>query len=130
MDLQTQAAANPWMVLPFVTLLAAIALAPLFFADWWGRHYPKVVAGLAIIVVAYYVGELRQWDRVLSTAHEYFSFIALVGSLFVISGGIHINVKGEATPLANVLFLFWSVAGKCVGHHWRLDARRSARGCG
>src|SRR5206468_3988727 len=40
------------------------------------------------------------------TAHEYFSFIALIGSLFVVSGGIHISVKGEATPLANVVFLF------------------------
>ena len=29
----------------------------------------------------------------------------LVGSLFVVSGGIHIGVKGEATPLANVIFL-------------------------
>ena len=41
----------------------------------------------------------------LEVAHEYVSFIALIGSLFVVSGGIHINVKGEATPLKNVLFL-------------------------
>src|SRR5206468_4551106 len=40
------------------------------------------------------------------TAHEYFSFIALIGSLFVVSGGIHITVKGESTPRANVVFLF------------------------
>jgi len=40
------------------------------------------------------------------TAVEYVSFIALIGSLFVVSGGIHINVKGEATPMANVVFLF------------------------
>ena len=39
------------------------------------------------------------------TAHEYVSFIALIGSLFVVSGGIHIRVKGEATPRANVIFL-------------------------
>ena len=36
---------------------------------------------------------------------RYISFICLVGSLFVVSGGIHINVKGEATPVANVVFL-------------------------
>ena len=41
----------------------------------------------------------------LDTAHEYISFIALIGSLFVVSGGIHVGVKGEATPLANVIFL-------------------------
>jgi Na+/H+ antiporter NhaD/arsenite permease-like protein len=38
-------------------------------------------------------------------AHEYVSFIALIGSLYVVSGGIHIRVKGEATPLVNTVFL-------------------------
>src|SRR5262249_40594290 len=39
------------------------------------------------------------------STEEYIKFIALIGSLFVVSGGIHINVKGQATPLANVTFL-------------------------
>ena len=99
---------NPAMMLPFVALLAAIALAPFFFADWWGRHYPKVVAALAAFVIAYYLGFLRQPGLVWNTTHDYISFITLIGSLFVVSGGIHINVKGEATPLVNVLFLFFA----------------------
>src|SRR5258708_27039835 len=41
-------------LLPFVVLLATIALAPLFFADWWGRNYPKVCLALAAIVIVYY----------------------------------------------------------------------------
>ena len=94
-----------WMSLPFVALLAAIALAPLFFADWWGKHYPKVCAGLAVIVVAYYIFALQGSPRVLHTATEYLSFIALIGSLFIVSGGIHINIKGEATPFTNLVFL-------------------------
>jgi Na+/H+ antiporter NhaD/arsenite permease-like protein len=94
-----------WMALPFALLLALIALAPLFFADWWAKHYPKVCAGLAAIVVAYYLFSLQASPRVLRTAAEYLSFIALVGSLFVVSGGIHINIKGEATPFTNVVFL-------------------------
>jgi Na+/H+ antiporter NhaD/arsenite permease-like protein len=97
---------NLLMALPFCALLAAIALAPLFFADWWGKHYPKVVAGLTLIVLVYYFGPLHAPIRVLTTAREYISFITLIGSLFVVSGGIHINVKGEATPAINVLFLF------------------------
>src|ERR1700742_2997832 len=94
-----------WMSLPFVALLAAIALAPLFFSDWWGKHYPKVCAGLAIIVVVYYIFALHASSRVLHTATEYLSFIALIGSLFIVSGGIHINIKGEATPFTNLVFL-------------------------
>ncbi len=97
---------NPWMIAPFGLLLATIALAPLFFADWWAKHYPKVAFGLGAITLGYYLFGLRATTEVLHTAHEYVSFIALIGSLYVVSGGIHINVKGEATPLANVVFLF------------------------
>jgi len=96
---------NPWMMVPFGALLALIALAPLFFANWWGRHYTKVAITLGAVVVAYYLGGLHASERVLHTAEEYVCFIALIGSLYVVSGGIHINVKGQATPFANVLFL-------------------------
>jgi Na+/H+ antiporter NhaD/arsenite permease-like protein len=105
-DLPITPASVPIILLaPFCLLLAAIALGPLWFSDWWGRHYPKVACGLAVVVVAYYFLGLHQPGRVWDTAHEYLSFIALVGSLFVVSGGIHITVKGEATPHVNVVFL-------------------------
>jgi len=96
---------NPWMLLPFVILLGTIALAPLCAADWWGKHYPKVALALGVITLGYYLVGLHASGRVLQVAHEYASFIALIGSLFIVAGGIHINVKGEATPAANVLFL-------------------------
>lgn len=93
------------MALPFGLLLALIALAPLFFADWWGRHYSKVAFGLGAVVVGYYLFILHAPQHPISVAKDYLGFIALVGSLYVVSGGIHINVKGEATPGVNVLFL-------------------------
>ncbi len=95
------------MVAPFGLLLAAIALAPLFFPGWWGRHYPKVAGVLGGVTLTYYLFVLQAPTRVLHTAHEYVSFIALIGALYVVSGGIHITVKGEATPLENVRFLFF-----------------------
>jgi Na+/H+ antiporter NhaD/arsenite permease-like protein len=99
-------APNPWMILPFVLLLGAVAVAPLLAPAWWLRHYPKVALGLGAFTLGYYFFVLHASGRVLHVAHDYVSFIALIGSLFVVSGGIHINVKGEATPLANVVFLF------------------------
>jgi Na+/H+ antiporter NhaD/arsenite permease-like protein len=96
---------NPWMIVPFGLLLAIIALAPLFFSGWWSKHYPKVAYALGAVTLVYYLFGLHAHERVLQVAHEYVSFIALIGSLFVVSGGIHINVKGEATPLVNVVFL-------------------------
>jgi Na+/H+ antiporter NhaD/arsenite permease-like protein len=107
---------NPLMILPFGILLATIALAPLFFADWWGKHYPKVTFGLGAVTVAYYLFSLHAGGRVVGTAHEYFSFIALIGSLFVVSGGIHFTIKGEATPRENVIFLlFGAVVANLLG---------------
>src|SRR5881394_206857 len=97
---------NPWMIVPFGVLLAAIALAPLLFGTWWQKHYPTVAWSLGAATVAYYLFGLNGRERVWHTAVDYVSFIALIGSLFVVSGGIHINVKGEATPRANVVFLF------------------------
>lgn len=96
---------TPWMILPFVLLLACIALGPLVHADGWGRHYPKVALGLGAITLGYYLIGLQANSHVLSVAHEYFSFIVLIGSLFVVSGGIHLTVKGDATPWENVRFL-------------------------
>lgn len=99
---------NPWMILPFAVLLVAIAFGPLLLSKWWNRHYAKVAFALGAVTLGYYLFGLRAYGRVLEVGHEYVSFIALVGSLFVVSGGIHINIKGEATPLANVIFL-------CIG---------------
>ena len=96
---------NPWMMLPFGLMLGAVALAPLFFGKWWLKHYAKVAIGLAAVTLAYYFFGLKAPHRVWEVAQEYISFIALIGSLFVVSGGIHINVKGESTPMVNVAFL-------------------------
>ena len=98
-------APHPGMIVPFVVLLLAIALAPLFFADWWTRHYPKVAIGLGAVTLAYYIFVLGAVAPVLHTAHEYVSFIALIGSLYIVSGGIHIKVRGETTPWFNTGFL-------------------------
>src|SRR5678815_1893206 len=98
---------NPWMILPFILLLAIIAVAPVFFSDWWTKHYPKISFSLAAITLLYYLLSLQAYQRVLHVGHEYVSFIVLIGSLFVVSGGIHISVKGEATPGANVVYLLF-----------------------
>ena len=96
---------NPWMILPFGVLLGTIALAPMLFAEWWARHYSKVAYSLGAITVGYYLFGLHAYRHVLHVGQEYLSFIALIGSLFIVSGGIHINVKGETTPRSNTLFL-------------------------
>jgi Na+/H+ antiporter NhaD/arsenite permease-like protein len=94
-----------WMVAPFAVLLLCIALMPLLAAPFWEHHYPKVAVGLGLVTACYYVLVAHDWHPLHHAAHEYVSFMALVGSLFVISGGIKIRVRGEATPLINTVFL-------------------------
>jgi Na+/H+ antiporter NhaD/arsenite permease-like protein len=96
---------SPWMVLPFAALLLCIALMPLLAHHFWEQHYPKISVALGGITAAYYLFGLGASHAVLHSLMEYISFMALVGSLYVISGGINIRVKGSATPAINVLFL-------------------------
>jgi Na+/H+ antiporter NhaD/arsenite permease-like protein len=93
------------MILPFGLLLGAVAAGPLLAPKWWLRHYPEVALGLGAVMLGCYIFVLRDPTGLAHAAHEYVSFIALVGSLYVVSGGIHIGVKGEATPFKNVIFL-------------------------
>lgn len=93
------------MVFPFVILLLCIALMPLLAAHFWEHHYPKVAIGLGLLTTSYYLLVEGDWHPLHHAAHEYVSFMALVGSLFVISGGINLRFKGEATPLVNTVFL-------------------------
>lgn len=93
------------LLAPFAILLLCIALMPLFAAHFWEHHYPKVAVGLGLVTAAYYAFVQHDWHPLHHAAHEYVSFMALVGSLFVISGGINIRVKGEATPMVNTLYL-------------------------
>ncbi len=105
-----------WLIFPFALLLAAIALAPLIAPQWWLRHYSKVALSLGAITLGYYAFFLRDTTTLAHTAHEYLSFIALVGSLFIVAGGIRISVKGQASPLMNVLFLLiGAIAANLLG---------------
>ncbi|MCL5034486.1 MAG: sodium:proton antiporter [Bacteroidetes bacterium] len=94
-----------WAALPFLVLLAAIAIGPLVNNRWWERFYPAVSIGLALVTTGYYLFFLHALAPLLDSGHDYISFIALIGSLYIIAGGIHIRLRGESRPIANVVFL-------------------------
>lgn len=98
-------APNPVMIVPFVMLLLAIAVMPFINKHWWEHNYPYVSIALGCVVILYYVIGLENSSRMLHSGFEYLSFICLIGSLFVVAGGIHIRIKGKSKPLANVFLL-------------------------
>ncbi len=107
---------SPYMVIPFILLLLMIATGPLFYKHFWERHYPKMAIILGLITVVYYIVFLNKYQSLLHIFTEYISFIALLSSLFVASGGIFIKVDRKATPYMNVLFLlFGAVIANIIG---------------
>lgn len=107
---------NPIMTIPFILLLLAIALIPLINLHFWEKYYPIISIILGSIAVFYYIAILKNPLRMAGSGLEYFGFISLIGSLFVVSGGININIKREGTPLFNTFLLaFGSILANIIG---------------
>jgi Na+/H+ antiporter NhaD/arsenite permease-like protein len=111
-----------WSVLPFVVLLLSIAIMPLFAAHWWEKNHHQnkaiVAGGLAAIVVIYllYAGGTRGAEALQHVLLEYVSFIILLGSLFLITGGVYVRGSLNGTPLANTgLLALGAVIANFIG---------------
>lgn len=90
---------------PFVILLLMIAIMPLTFHHFWEKNSNKaIVAGIISIPVLIFL-IANSPEKLLHSAEEYISFILLLASLFIISGGILIKGDLKATPLVNTGFL-------------------------
>jgi Na+/H+ antiporter NhaD/arsenite permease-like protein len=95
-----------WSVIPFALLLLAIATLPLVSEIWWHRNRNKaLVAALFGIPVVVLVALRGHSADLAHTALEYAAFVSLLGSLFVISGGIEIRGAGRGTAGQNTLLL-------------------------
>ncbi len=106
------------LCIPFALLLGCIAALPVAAPHFWHRRYPDVSLALGALMVSYYLFGLGSYGagKMLHVAEEYFAFIALVGGLYIISGGILIEATGRATPLVNTLLLcFGAVLANLVG---------------
>ncbi len=113
-----------WSVLPFAGILLSIAVIPLISAHWWERNMGKVsLFWMAVAFLAMYLTtpSLPQFlgmysHEVFATYREYTSFILLLGSLFVISGGILIKGSLSGKPVSNLLILaVGSVLANLIG---------------
>jgi Na+/H+ antiporter NhaD/arsenite permease-like protein len=92
-----------WSIVFFIALILSIAILPLANGEWWGKRYGYVSLCLAIPAAIVIVAQEK--TLLLHTLMEYISFIILLGSLFVIAGGIVIRTSARGTPALNTLFL-------------------------
>ena len=100
--------------LPFAGLLLSIAALPQLSPRFWHRHFGKVAAGWALLFLVPFAatqGAALAASEVLHVAlGEYFPFIILLFSLFVISGGIRIRSNMVGTPAVNTGILAFGAA--------------------
>jgi Na+/H+ antiporter NhaD/arsenite permease-like protein len=92
-------------VAPFACLLLGIAIIPLAAPHFWESNTRKLLvsAVLGLPVLVLYLA--HDPAALVHTGRDYVSFMVLLGSLFVISGGVHMDGDLEARPWVNTLFL-------------------------
>lgn len=91
----------PAAVAPFVLILLGIAVLPLISAHWWESNKNKgifaALVGLPATGLLFYL----DWHMLVHAADEYFSFIALLGSLYIVSGGVVLRGDLRTSPFVN-----------------------------
>ncbi len=92
-----------WSCIFFVIMLLSIAVIPLINAEWWSKRYGWIAFILALPVALIVVS--KKTSLLIHIIGEYLSFIILLGSLFIIAGGIVIRIGPKGTPKLNALLL-------------------------
>jgi Na+/H+ antiporter NhaD/arsenite permease-like protein len=109
-----------WSLLPFLALLLCIAVLPLAAGHWWERNGNKALVAwlLSLPIVLYQVlafGAVGAHE-LQHKGMEYVSFLTLLGSLFVITGGVHVGGSLAGTPLVNTAVLaFGALISNLIG---------------
>ena len=99
---------NVAAIAPFAALLLCIALFPLLNPHWWEHNKNKgiIVAALGLPVIAYlFTFGHHGVEAMEHSLKEYASFLLLLGSLFIISGGIYVRGALHGSPTLNTMFL-------------------------
>jgi len=94
----------PWAI-PFVGLLASLALMPLVAPKFWHHHFRGILGGWTLAFLVAF-GTMRGGGACLSMLsyallHHYIPFMAIITVLFTVGGGIYITMRGKASPLMN-----------------------------
>jgi Na+/H+ antiporter NhaD/arsenite permease-like protein len=103
-------------LLPFIILLLIIATMPLVFPKFWERNRNKglITALISIPICVYLIMHFP--SELIHNVKDYISFIILLSSLFIISGGIFMRGDLLATPRTNTMFLvFGSIIANFIG---------------
>lgn len=96
-----------YSLIPFVLMLASIAVLPLLTPQFWHSNRNKLiislVLGIPTLIWLLLQGMTHELEH--SMIYDYVPFIILLGGLFVVTGGIYVKTDLEGTPLVNTTLL-------------------------
>ncbi|WP_353153639.1 sodium:proton antiporter [Herminiimonas fonticola] len=91
--------------IPFTGLLLSIALCPLLTPGFWHHHFGKLTVAWSLAFLlpcAFYFGTTTAvHGAVHAFVAEFFPFLILITSLFVVAGGICVRGNLHGTPALN-----------------------------
>ena len=105
---------SPAWVLPFGGILASLALFPAALPHFWHRRQGAVslfwaLAFLIPFALSFGAGAAAH-ELLHAALLEYIPFIALIGALFTIAGGIHVGGNLHGSPSQNLAILLIGTA--------------------
>jgi len=90
-----------WMTVPFIGLLLSIAILPLAASKFWHPLRNQAIISFSFALPVILLCLRYAPSSLGESLKEYTSFVALLGSLFVVSGGLYIAGDLRSTPIAN-----------------------------
>jgi Na+/H+ antiporter NhaD/arsenite permease-like protein len=105
--METVLSVPPLLMAPFALMLACIAVLPIFAEKFWESNKNKLLVSalLSAPILGWFIG-MNQIGHIEETMlFDYIPFIILLGALFVITGGIHIDTEAKPKPIINLIVL-------------------------
>jgi Na+/H+ antiporter NhaD/arsenite permease-like protein len=96
-----------YSLIPFVLMLASIAVLPLFAPKFWHKNINKLIISLVLGIptLIWLLLEGMTLELEHAMIYDYVPFIILLGSLFVVTGGIYIESDLKGSPGVNTVLL-------------------------
>jgi Na+/H+ antiporter NhaD/arsenite permease-like protein len=96
-----------YSLIPFILMLASIAVLPLFAPKFWHKNMNKLIVSLVLgiptLIWLLFQGMTHELEHAM--IYDYVPFIILLGSLFVVTGGIYIKSDLKGSPKVNTIIL-------------------------
>lgn len=96
-----------YSMIPFILMLGAIAVMPLAAGHFWEHNKNKLIVALVLGIptAIWLLGFGFSHELYHTIVFDYIPFIILLGSLFIITGGIFVEGNIESKPIINSTML-------------------------